>query len=62
MTYSVTLQKARMEKTIDMVRTNFNSVRTGRSNPAMLDKIEVRLKIQVPFMNFLMSLNINLCS
>ncbi|GAY40688.1 hypothetical protein CUMW_053890 [Citrus unshiu] len=33
--------KARMEKTIDMVRTNFNSVRTGRSNPAMLDKIEV---------------------
>ncbi|KAH9729843.1 Ribosome-recycling factor [Citrus sinensis] len=33
--------KARMERTIDMVRTNFNSVRTGRSNPAMLDKIEV---------------------
>ncbi|KAJ4727472.1 Ribosome recycling factor [Melia azedarach] len=33
--------KARMEKTIDMVRTNFNSVRTGRANPAMLDKIEV---------------------
>ncbi|XP_044504242.1 ribosome-recycling factor, chloroplastic-like [Mangifera indica] len=33
--------KARMEKTIEMVRTNFNSVRTGRANPAMLDKIEV---------------------
>lgn len=34
-------QKARMEKTIETVRTNFNSIRTGRANPAMLDKIEV---------------------
>ncbi|KAL5792924.1 hypothetical protein ACOSP7_001518 [Xanthoceras sorbifolium] len=33
--------KARMEKTIENVRTNFNSIRTGRANPAMLDKIEV---------------------
>ncbi|XP_044484410.1 ribosome-recycling factor, chloroplastic-like [Mangifera indica] len=33
--------KARMEKAIEMVRTNFNSVRTGRANPAILDKIEV---------------------
>ncbi|GAV57772.1 RRF domain-containing protein [Cephalotus follicularis] len=33
--------KARMEKTIETVRTNFNSIRTGRANPAMLDKIEV---------------------
>ncbi|CAK9323466.1 unnamed protein product [Citrullus colocynthis] len=33
--------KARMEKTIDTVRSSFNSIRTGRSNPAMLDKIEV---------------------
>ncbi|KAJ9188128.1 hypothetical protein P3X46_003519 [Hevea brasiliensis] len=33
--------KARMEKTIETVRTNFNSVRTGRANPAILDKIEV---------------------
>uniref|UniRef100_A0A2N9GZT1 Ribosome-recycling factor, chloroplastic n=1 Tax=Fagus sylvatica TaxID=28930 RepID=A0A2N9GZT1_FAGSY len=33
--------KGRMEKTIDTVRSNFNSIRTGRSNPAMLDKIEV---------------------
>ncbi|KAI4304494.1 hypothetical protein MLD38_039993 [Melastoma candidum] len=33
--------KQRMEKTIENVRVNFNSVRTGRSNPAMLDKIEV---------------------
>lgn len=33
--------KGRMEKTIDTMRTNFNSVRTGRANPSMLDKIEV---------------------
>ncbi|WVY96205.1 hypothetical protein V8G54_028356 [Vigna mungo] len=33
--------KSRMERTIDNVRTNFNSIRTGRANPAMLDKIEV---------------------
>jgi len=33
--------KERMEKVIENLRANFNSVRTGRSNPAMLDKIEV---------------------
>ncbi|KAK2648331.1 hypothetical protein Ddye_015820 [Dipteronia dyeriana] len=33
--------KARMEKTIENVRNNFNSVRTGRANPAMLDKIQI---------------------
>ncbi|CAH9081167.1 unnamed protein product [Cuscuta europaea] len=33
--------KERMEKTIENVRSNFNSIRTGRANPAMLDKIEV---------------------
>ncbi|CAI9107830.1 OLC1v1007299C2 [Oldenlandia corymbosa var. corymbosa] len=33
--------KERMDKTIDSIRSNFNSIRTGRSNPAMLDKIEV---------------------
>ncbi|MQI32254.1 ribosome recycling factor, partial [Escherichia coli] len=33
--------KNRMERTIENVRSNFNSVRTGRANPAMLDKIEV---------------------
>ncbi|GKV27777.1 hypothetical protein SLEP1_g36908 [Rubroshorea leprosula] len=33
--------KGRMEKTIETVRSNFNSIRTGRANPAMLDKIEV---------------------
>lgn len=33
--------KERMEKAIDSVLSNFNSIRTGRSNPAMLDKVEV---------------------
>lgn len=33
--------KAKMEKTIETLRTSFNSIRTGRANVAMLDKIEV---------------------
>ncbi|XP_010255993.1 PREDICTED: ribosome-recycling factor, chloroplastic [Nelumbo nucifera] len=33
--------KQRMEKTIETVRGNFNAVRTGRANPAMLDRVEV---------------------
>lgn len=33
--------KERMEKTIETVRGNFNAVRTGRANPAMLDRVEV---------------------
>ncbi|RVW54932.1 Ribosome-recycling factor, chloroplastic [Vitis vinifera] len=33
--------KERMEKTIETVRTNFNSIRTGRANPAILDRVEV---------------------
>ncbi|XP_057550192.1 ribosome-recycling factor, chloroplastic isoform X2 [Amaranthus tricolor] len=33
--------KQRMEKTIETVRSNFNSVRTNRANPSMLDRIEV---------------------
>ncbi|KAK4764129.1 hypothetical protein SAY87_013567 [Trapa incisa] len=33
--------KQRMEKTIETVRSNFNSIRTGRANPAMLDKVGV---------------------
>ncbi|XP_021742095.1 ribosome-recycling factor, chloroplastic-like [Chenopodium quinoa] len=33
--------KQRMEKTIDTIRSNFNSVRTNRANPSMLDRIEV---------------------
>ncbi|GAB4840818.1 hypothetical protein Ancab_021579 [Ancistrocladus abbreviatus] len=33
--------KQRMEKTIETVRSNYTSIRTGRANPAMLDRIEV---------------------
>ncbi|CAI9785669.1 unnamed protein product [Fraxinus pennsylvanica] len=33
--------KGRMEKTIETLRSNFMSIRTGRANPAMLDKVEV---------------------
>ncbi|CAE6081744.1 unnamed protein product [Arabidopsis arenosa] len=33
--------KSKMEKTIETLRTSFNSIRTGRANAAMLDKIEV---------------------
>ncbi|XAR58544.1 hypothetical protein NMG60_11013980 [Bertholletia excelsa] len=33
--------KERMEKTIETVRSNFNSIRTGRANPAILDRVEV---------------------
>lgn len=35
-----------MEKTIENVRTNFNSIRTGRANPAILDRIEVCARLQ----------------
>lgn len=33
--------KQRMEKTIETIRSNFNSVRTNRANPSMLDRVEV---------------------
>ncbi|XP_068647961.1 ribosome-recycling factor, chloroplastic isoform X2 [Aristolochia californica] len=33
--------KERMDKTIETIRSNFNAVRSGRANPAMLDRIEV---------------------
>ncbi|CAN6561301.1 unnamed protein product [Malus baccata var. baccata] len=33
--------EGRMDKTLETVRSNFNSIRTGRASPAMLDKIEV---------------------
>ena len=45
--FSFFYQKARMEKTIETVRTNFNSIRTGRANPAMLDKVEVLVFVLV---------------
>ena len=31
----------RFEKSIDAIRTNFNTVRTGRANAAILDRVEV---------------------
>ncbi|KAJ1691701.1 hypothetical protein LUZ63_015856 [Rhynchospora breviuscula] len=33
--------KEKMDKAIEAVEASFNTVRTGRSNPAMLDRIEV---------------------
>ncbi|KAM3365254.1 hypothetical protein ACQJBY_015171 [Aegilops geniculata] len=33
--------KEKMEKAIETVQSNFNTVRTGRANPSMLDRIEV---------------------
>ncbi|KAK1288586.1 hypothetical protein QJS10_CPB19g00791 [Acorus calamus] len=35
------IAKDKMEKTIETVRASFNSVRTGRANPSMLDRVEV---------------------
>ncbi|CAI5513227.1 unnamed protein product [Closterium sp. Naga37s-1] len=35
------VQMERMEKTLDSVRGNFNTVRTGRASPSLLDRIEV---------------------
>ena len=36
------LQKDKMDKALESVRKNFNSVRTGRANVAMLDRIMAR--------------------
>ncbi|KAM7254093.1 hypothetical protein ACFE04_031775 [Oxalis oulophora] len=33
--------RARMDKTIETLRSNFNAIRTGRASTSMLDKIEV---------------------
>ncbi|XP_057472349.1 ribosome-recycling factor, chloroplastic-like [Actinidia eriantha] len=33
--------KEKMEKTIESVRSNFNSMRTARANPSILDRLEV---------------------
>jgi ribosome recycling factor len=33
--------KARMEKTVESTRTEFQSVRTGRANPSLLDRVMV---------------------
>lgn len=36
-------QMDKMDKTVESVRRNFGTVRTGRANVSMLDRIEVRL-------------------
>lgn len=33
--------RERMKKTLEAMKSNFNSIRTGRSSPALLDRIEV---------------------
>ncbi|HBI56438.1 MAG TPA: ribosome recycling factor, partial [Firmicutes bacterium] len=33
--------KGRMAKAIDALKTDFNSVRAGRANPALLDRLTV---------------------
>lgn len=35
-------QMEKMEKSVEATKRSFNTVRTGRANPAMLDRIEVR--------------------
>jgi hypothetical protein len=32
-----------MEKTLDSVKGNFNTIRTGRASPSLLDRVEVKL-------------------
>lgn len=36
------LQEERMQKAVSVVADNFNTMRTGRANPAILDRIQVR--------------------
>jgi hypothetical protein len=31
-----------MQKSIETVQNNFNTIRTGRANPLILDKVQVR--------------------
>jgi ribosome recycling factor len=35
------LQEERMQKCASVVADNFNTIRTGRANPAILDRIQV---------------------
>lgn len=37
-------QMERMEKSLEAVRRSFTTVRTGRANPSMLDRIEVQVE------------------
>lgn len=42
MLHLVVEQMEKMEKTLESVKGNFNTVRTGRANPSLLDRVEVR--------------------
>lgn len=37
----MTTQEERMQKAVSVVADNFNTMRTGRANPAILDRITV---------------------
>ena len=39
---SLALQEDRMKKCVEAVANNFNTIRTGRANPSILDRIMVR--------------------
>lgn len=38
----IKLQMERMEKTLEATKSNFNTVRTGRASPNLLDRVEVK--------------------
>jgi hypothetical protein len=38
------LQEERMQKAVSVVADNFNTMRTGRANPAILDRIQVGMR------------------
>lgn len=38
------LQMERMEKSFESVKVNFNTVRTGRASPSLLDRVEVEIR------------------
>ena len=42
------LQVEKMEKAVEAVKRNFGTIRTGRANPAMLDRIQVRKRCRAP--------------
>ena len=42
-------QMERMERSLESVTTNFASLRTGRANPAMLDRVKVCAWTQLPY-------------
>ncbi len=39
------MQMEKMEKSFEAVKRSFSTVRTGRANPGMLDRIEVRITL-----------------